>query len=180
MRSCRGYFNDEAQQALCLWRVKILCHLRLIQNFLFKWNKVQLKAFASQKSERKRRNDRKTTKEGTLTSKILSSDGYKESADKDSNDGNSGRSASVELLNENADAAVQVAGSSRATVLQACIITSVLLVASGVAIRQVKFLLFVPICAFSLWAGKQNINTGVVCVIQRHILVFYPKITFFR
>ncbi|XP_020110092.1 uncharacterized protein LOC109725346 [Ananas comosus] len=145
------------------------------------WNQVQLKAFASRKSERKRSGDRKTTKEGTLTSKILSPDGYKESTDKDSNDGNSGRSASVELLNENADAAVQVAGSSRAAVLQACIITSVLLVASGVAIRQASHLAYAKGWAnfdsteiafgFEMWHIELIVGLVILISTSRFILL---------
>ncbi|XP_072960187.1 uncharacterized protein [Typha angustifolia] len=97
-------------------------------------NPCRFKAFASKKSERKRRN--RQSNDRTSRSEKLSLDNFGDLSDRSPSRGNDSSAASVELPNGDTGAGVQLAGSSRSAVLQACIVTSSLLLALGAIARQ--------------------------------------------
>lgn len=97
---------------------------------------TKLKAYASRKPVRKRR---ELPKKSTLQTKKIALDDYGSSADRSSADADFTSVDNADSLNEKLDVQSSTKSSSRSAVLQACIITSGLIFALGMAIRQVGF-----------------------------------------
>lgn len=97
---------------------------------------TKLKAYASRKPVRKRR---ELPKKSTLQTKKTALDDYASSADRLSADADFTSVDNADSLNDKLDVQSSTKSSSRSAVLQACIITSGLIFALGMAIRQVGF-----------------------------------------
>ncbi|RRT46287.1 hypothetical protein B296_00036931 [Ensete ventricosum] len=95
---------------------------------------LQFKAFASRKSEKNLRYDRKISK--TTQRKELLSEDFMDVSDESPSGNDTDFSNRIELANNNLGANGSTSYPTRGQVLQACIITSGLLLALGATIRQ--------------------------------------------